>query len=251
MKHIEVREPESPIGLKDIEQAENEMGIKFPKDYKQFLLKVNGGHPIKDTFPVLQAIGNDPRQDSAEIAWLSAIYNGENYNLVKEYNLFKGDRTPEDLLTIADDSLGNKICLCIKGKNLDKVYFWDFRGQNPDENEAWYDNVYLVAESFTDFINSLYRVDVELLLDDIAKWTITHDKCSLGYSNEIKKHGSKFKDFFDQAPSVVDEFLVEETDESDSLYFKYDDPEKQKRYVRQMKKSGEIVKDYTEDLPSL
>ena len=62
--------------------------------------------------------------------------------------------------------MGNKFCLAVTGNDRDKVYFWSPEHEAPDPEDylrqglpipenRLYLNMFLVADSFTDFINRL------------------------------------------------------------------------------------------------
>jgi hypothetical protein len=75
---------------------------------------------------------------------------------------------PDTMIPIADDGGGNQICLGIKGKERGKVYYWDHHNEwdeqdyledygEPMPPEVKFQNVYLIAKSFEDFIQRLEK----------------------------------------------------------------------------------------------
>jgi hypothetical protein len=64
---------------------------------------------------------------------------------------------PRDVFPIADDSFGNQICICFSGPKCGYVYFRDH--EHEAEDEPTYDNMHLVAKSFTEFLDKLTSPD--------------------------------------------------------------------------------------------
>ena len=79
-------------------------------------------------------------------------------------------RIPEELIPIGDNMFGDQVCLAVLGEHRGKVFFWDHDDER-DEADYWqehgqgktvpreflYGNVYLVADSFMDFLARLVR----------------------------------------------------------------------------------------------
>lgn len=139
--------------IQEIEKFEQLIQSKLPDDYKQFLLKYNGGRPVKnECFKYVETWDGQSRNTSSGVEWFSSMFN----DIKSSNNILKG-RLPHEMLAIADGFCGNIICLCIKGDNYGKVYYWDHEYEADEDEEPWYENVYLIANSFADFINSLYE----------------------------------------------------------------------------------------------
>jgi hypothetical protein len=243
MKILEIKEPEIAINLEDIANLEKKLNICFPEDYKQHLLKYNGGHPIKDGYPLIEYIDNDPNDNSADIAWFLAIYNGEHNNFLRDYNTFKiwQKRMPDELVSIGCGSGGDQICISVKGNNYGKVYFWNHDWECEEGEEPDYSNVHLIANSFTDFINSLY--ETVLLEDENGKdlWVYKHDRYSLPVCTEIKKYGEVVKEFFDKAPKDVEEFIIKEFSVNKDLLLSFQIGRNE--YFRRINKEGNIIEE--------
>ena len=252
---MEVRECENPITIDEVLEAEETIGAKLPSDYVEHILKYNGGHPDKDCYPLLEPLPYYNRITKTEdksfdsgISWFYAIYEGEYESFLRGCR-FNGDRLPKGLIAIGRDSFGNLICISVGLGNYGKVYFWEYKGSVPLGEEPWWDNVFLIANSFTDFINSLYSRSIGRNED--TKFIDVHDKYSLPYYlNNGRKHAELMKSFFAKAPIEVEEFIVEEIEENSDLILKYEVPSEKKRYVRYITdKTGEY-KDAIEDVDS-
>lgn len=250
MKNISLIDSEPVIALKDIENLELLLNVKLPEDYKQFLLIHNGGHPIKDMYPIIQIFDfhrygwGDSEVYDCEISSFSAICNSEYNNLFRE-NLNKID-IPDEFFIIACSSIGDSICIRIKEENFGKLYYY---GHDWDVENGSISYI-LIANTFTDFINSLYSFDIEGEMSKegvykVKKRLYTHDKYSIGFSTEAKKYGSIVTDFFAKASSEVEDYVIEqkEGDEDILLYYDFNG----KRYNRLIKSSGEAT-DYVTDI---
>ncbi|MEZ4903851.1 MAG: SMI1/KNR4 family protein [Spirosomataceae bacterium] len=52
---------------------------------------------------------------------------------------------------------GNYVCICLKGENYGKIYFYDHEVENENEDGTLnWDNLYLIANSFTEFLEKLH-----------------------------------------------------------------------------------------------
>jgi len=144
-------EANKQINMNDIENFEVGYSLSLPEDYKQFLLKYNGGEPNKYLF-------KDKKLGTLVLNVFYGINIEDSYdelnNVIKTY---KG-RIHSSFIPIGDDPGGNQFVLGIKGKFKDKVYFWDHNTEL--ENDEFSENVlpgnmYLLANSFDEFIGKL------------------------------------------------------------------------------------------------
>lgn len=145
----EMKEPKKPTSDARISEIEKELGISLPLQYRNFLLRYNGGHPIPDGFVFKEA----PYGDSC-VAWFLAI-DSELSNFVETFECMR-DRMPRELIPIADDPGGNQICIAVAGPNTGAVYFWDHEHEVDEGDVPTYQNISLIANSFDEFIDSLH-----------------------------------------------------------------------------------------------
>jgi cell wall assembly regulator SMI1 len=247
MKNIIVTDSEIQLTKTDIENVEVELKVKLPKDLKMFLLKYNGGHPSKDGYPLIEIFdfnrygwGNSTVSDCG-ISWFYAIYDGEYNNFVKE-NLHKLDRgIADDLVIIGCSPGGDEICIGVKQDNFGKIYYW---GHDWERGEGCLSFV-LVANNFIDFINSLYQSEIETEETTsgairATSCTFIHDRYSLPFSTEAKKHGEVVTTFFLEAPKEVEDYIIEETESTKDLLLWYEVKSKNTRYYRKISKEGQI-----------
>ncbi len=141
------------IDLLQIMSLEAMLHMKIPEDYRLFLLNCNGGRPRKSVFTYIYK----GRKELGCVSRFLGIHNGEFDNLyqaVKTYKIFQ-KRLPDNLLPIANDPGGNLICLSLIGNDLGSIYFWNHDWEADDHEEPTYENIFLIATSFTEFIDSL------------------------------------------------------------------------------------------------
>ena len=142
----------SPASPADVAAFEAEIGATLPDDYRQFLLRSNGG-----------SLGDKYELEEAYVIIGSVGGFREGYSLRSARGCYQGSpvRIPCTLLWIMDDPGGNAICLGLTGEHRGKVYFWDHDEEPyPDEWDGQVEtagNIRLLANSFTEFVAGLRR----------------------------------------------------------------------------------------------
>ncbi|MFH1897550.1 MAG: SMI1/KNR4 family protein [Candidatus Desantisbacteria bacterium] len=140
--NIKIEDFEESLSMENLKRAEETIVATLPEEYKQFLMKYNGGR----AFNIKQFGGGLD---------FEAITDGDDNNFFGTYNSLKG-RIPEDTVAIAIDPGGNYVLLGIKGPNRGKVFFWMLDFEDREEWEAPYESkVDFVANSFNEFLDSL------------------------------------------------------------------------------------------------
>ena len=199
-----------------LQEFENEIDCVLPVDYREFLLENNGGKPMPDTFSYKNANGG---QDTNSIRTFNGIHDDEYTGIHKFIDCYQG-RLPNKLLPIADDELGNLICLGIKGKQKDKIYFWDH------ELEGTKKCLTLLSNSFSEFINSLFE------------WEDPNES----YVNKIIKRG----DLQNLKMVLNNGYNIEKTDEYGYSMLQYATLENQLDIVKYLVGLGAQLKDSLE-----
>jgi len=125
----------------------------LPKDYREYLLEFNRKMPEKLKFDF---------KDKSDGSTLHSLYGFEKggYNILLA-SKDMGSRYIDTMLPIGNDVYGNRILLTVKGKDRNKVFFWDHEMESEDDEEPSYDNLTLIADSFTEFMESLYDDEEE------------------------------------------------------------------------------------------
>lgn len=160
----------TPLGEQEVAGVEAVAGGRLPDDYRDFartygaatfgqLVEFRLGHPES-----LLAESSAPRYETAPF---SHFYGGSAgpHDIGKKLQIYK-HRMPEGLIPIGDDGAGNQICLGVLGLEHGKVYYWDHHNEwdeddyeeehgTPMPPEGKLRNMYLVADSFEEFIGRL------------------------------------------------------------------------------------------------
>ena len=141
------------ISEAELSAFEDELKIRFPEDYREFLLAYNGGKPSPGVFDV----DIDGFINTTAILRFLCLGSGdfEEYSLRYYFRRYK-DKLPTSLLAIATELSANKICISISGSDFGRVYFWDHNWE-VTERTPDYENVHFLAESFTAFLDMLYE----------------------------------------------------------------------------------------------
>ena len=147
-----------PLSLHEIETFENEYNCSLPKDYKQFLLKNNGGRPDKRR----KFKTNDEKKEGKVTSSIILFYplsNEEKANLEEVYEKYnRGNIIPKNFLPIGEDPRNNLICMSIDGGSKGQVYhcemdYFDYLAEGRELEDQ---HIRLVSNSFSEFISSLY-----------------------------------------------------------------------------------------------
>ncbi len=149
--HEEIESPGPKIEIDDVVKLELEFNLNLPEDYKEFLLKFNGGLPWLDEYvvdgfyeeycgiQVLYGIGREIQSSCLD------------YN-IKAYR----ERINNDLIPIGCSGTNDAICLAIKGNSYGSVYFWDLVKECGKDCP---DNLYVISDSFAGFLRKLTKFD--------------------------------------------------------------------------------------------
>lgn len=122
----------------DVGHFEMSISARLPDDYREFLLRHNGGYPSPNGFR-----GGDEVLNRFFGLWQK--HADLNYELLAHRGVI-----PEGTIPIASDPFGNAILLEVARPNRGRIWFWDHeRSGEPDKA------VSLLANSFTDFVKSL------------------------------------------------------------------------------------------------
>ena len=145
-------ESNSRIASQKVKDFERELKAELPKDYFDFLVRYNGGKPSADTFEYKLRDGR---------SWTGGVqdflgFDVENWKNIIFFSHMRGDRVPENMIPIANDEGGNFVLLTISGQDKGKVLFWDHDEESEDDEPPTNDNLYFIANSFTEFLEKLH-----------------------------------------------------------------------------------------------
>ena len=126
------------------------LGVRFPKQYAEFLLQFNGGFFHR---PVMLYVPNATRwsEGVAVEFFYGAPGNRDSGEHLAWYAQAMKGRIPDDCLAIADCGALNMILLTVAGSKSEfgKVWFWDGTEEGEGGNFHW------LADSFNEFLSML------------------------------------------------------------------------------------------------
>ena len=131
---------------------ESFIGVGLPKKYRLFMSEYNGGCPEPSSFYFADG------DEGSSINCFFGINRGNSNDWVRCFKVYLG-RIPEDTLPIAADAFGNLICIGIKGKVREKIFFWDHELEKSDGELPDYSNMKLIANNFEVFLSGLYELE--------------------------------------------------------------------------------------------
>ena len=123
-----------------IESVEHRLQITLPEDYKQFVLKYDGGYPHPNHFTLdgnVEIFNNLLSLDENEC--------GNIYEVLEDLQ----DRIGDQLIPFAEDGFGNLLCFDYSADKT--IVFWDHEKNYDDFKESTF-----VCSSFSSLIENLF-----------------------------------------------------------------------------------------------
>ncbi len=133
------------IQIEDIKQFEFYNKVVLPDDYKNFLIQYNGGCPRPNIIPSV----------NSNVDWILGMVDEPYYaSLFQHIDMFHR-RIPSFYFPIAYDSGGNLYLMSLYSENHGLIAFWDHEGETEGDADQYFDNMKIVATSFTEFLDQL------------------------------------------------------------------------------------------------
>ena len=109
-----------PIDEKYIKETESELNVKFPNEFKNRMMKSNGGELVSDEFE-FELFPFFDKSDQKRISRTCNHIGLETKN-AREWNGF-----PENGIAVGSDGFGNLIILTHNGNGVltDEIHFWN------------------------------------------------------------------------------------------------------------------------------
>src|SRR5262245_35806145 len=116
-----------PITEAEIRDVEKLLRVKLPRQYREFLLRTNGGRPSPEEAFLF---GPDPEKFKGSLidVFYPVVCDDDGRTLLEAQLAMEG-RIPRALLPIGNDAGGSKICLGVRGLRRGKVYFWNIEDE--------------------------------------------------------------------------------------------------------------------------
>ncbi|HBE66978.1 MAG TPA: hypothetical protein DDW52_02410 [Planctomycetaceae bacterium] len=172
----------------ELREIEHSVDAELPASYREFLKRFGGcglrGPSVKNSFVGFVPVSPVPITGSKDQLLFEVFYGAprtdrdrkgrDQYSLLHRNTGFhQHEQIPANMLLIGTDEHG-EICLCVKGPDAGKIYYWDYLSE-PDwedvedyEDDAFLmeygepkpvdggsNHLYLVAESFEDLLERL------------------------------------------------------------------------------------------------
>ncbi|MGX4294633.1 SMI1/KNR4 family protein [Bacillus sp. JK62] len=134
-----------------IKAFENELNINLDEVYKEFVIRY-GGSTIQADNVLFPSLEENPVASNNHLR-LGLFYgfgvDDADFDVISMTVTYE-EQIPDWIIPIADGDGGDQVCLGVKGEATGKVYFWDHELTNGIKD------TFLVANSFSDFIQSLF-----------------------------------------------------------------------------------------------
>ena len=134
----------------DVDGFEQRFGLALPRDYRAFLLEVNGGRTAITHREFDRGILNE---------LFSLNEPDESSDLASWNELVRKDLKTPELITVGVDDGGGRVLLAVSGDHVGEVWFQVHEGRPWEANPRvlWHDrrDVRKLAGSFSAFMSSL------------------------------------------------------------------------------------------------
>ena len=157
-----------PMTEEEIRELEGVIGNPLPSDYRAFLQFY--GRAVFGKLTSFPCIEPPPSSGPNNRQPLDLFYGSDRepfQSLSKSIGRYRGRMAPT-MIPIASNMFGDQICLGVAGSEREKVYFWDhdderdegdfravYGNDKPIPHDWWFQNTYLIANSFEEFILAL------------------------------------------------------------------------------------------------
>lgn len=143
------------LSEKDLCLLEESLNVELPNDYRNFLLRHNGGLPVENSVRIFE---NKLGINSAAIGYFYSV-GTKTENIEVCLNIIS-DRIPEKLIPIADTPNGNYFLISANPHNYGKIYYKDHETEDITQPD-WAKNILpesmiKIADSFSEFVDNLY-----------------------------------------------------------------------------------------------
>lgn len=138
-----------------IRSFEKRSKLTLPADYREFLLKVNGGRPPHERCVFVDGIVS---------MFLGLGHEDEDFDVEARISASWARPPHKDLMLIAYDAGGAPIYLCIRGEHVGEVWWLntsDLQPPGPKSRTQWYQrkDMHRIGETFVGFLRSLTSYD--------------------------------------------------------------------------------------------
>lgn len=114
---VKITDNEGPLPLDKFLAVEAQLGVRFPDDFRSFMLRYNGGRTEPDGFAISWAESQEAGEDwqTSTLSWLFFVSEDPHENLLKMNRQNFLGRIPQGTVAVACDAGGNLILLALEG----------------------------------------------------------------------------------------------------------------------------------------
>jgi SMI1 / KNR4 family (SUKH-1) len=147
----------------EVEAFESQLQTRLPDDYREFLLKVNGGRTAR-SHRVFTMLMRKSRKDETDLNSLNSLNDPDDrFNLVARWKRAR-EWLPKEVIPVGYDDFGGTVVVVIDGPRRGQVWFLDGADPRPEGSNPrveWFDqrDVSKLADSFHEFMACLRPVD--------------------------------------------------------------------------------------------
>ncbi len=158
MNIVTLRDIGAKICTSEIDEFEKKIGKKLPNEYKEFLIKNNGGYPTEIMFtPNFIEINPFTLEKLNQATDVERFFSLNEVSFEYE-DILDESYIPPEYIPFARTSFGNLFLICVDlGKKYGSIYFANH--DLFDSNNNCF-NISKITDSFTDFLDSLYISDL-------------------------------------------------------------------------------------------
>jgi cell wall assembly regulator SMI1 len=149
--------PNPPIGEVDVAELERVLGAELPRDYREFLVRYDGGYPEKHDYVLPEAV-------KQRCPWLGDVVGVQEFFGIRGRSpasvtlpmLMQAEDAyrPPNALPIGIDPGGNEFLLSLEESSRGAIFFLDH-----DRNWNMLSECVHLASSFDEFFNSLIEYE--------------------------------------------------------------------------------------------
>lgn len=144
---LEKCNPYGRINSADIVEFEETNEVSLPNDYKDFLLKCNGGRPNPNLL----------QDHDTDVQWLFSMVEKPSWaSFFHALDVYEG-RIPAWYIPIGTDSGGNLYIMSLYEENKGVVALWLHEYEAKENETDYFDNLTHVADSFAEFTDLLTK----------------------------------------------------------------------------------------------
>jgi len=147
----QMKKSNPPVNEQDVMAFAQRHSLELPKEYREFLVRYNGGRPMPSAFPI-DGFPNNPIGDIQVFFGLNAVEEGDDLDVVLADD---AGLIPVGILPIACTDGVDFVCLDLRS-GKERVVYWDrvpFWGANVWNEE----DLYFIAPDFDAFLRSLHK----------------------------------------------------------------------------------------------